>query len=144
VRVERRGAKSSRCTGDYGSHPFRLYDETFRLWVKLPIEFSVIPPRFRCVSYLIIQDCISYRVIGEGGRWLQDRAEALRFTTSDEALEYCRKHKIESYSLMVKFDDSEDARSQSTPTIFTLMTFSVSDSACALNAFSNAFACAGI
>ena len=94
------------------------------------------------MAYLIIQDCISCRVIGEGGRWLQNRAEALRFRTSDEAIEYCRKHKIETYSLMVKFDDSGNPHSQSTPTIFTLM--ALSDSACVLNPLFNAFASAGI
>jgi hypothetical protein len=93
------------------------------------------------VSYLIIQDCISWQVIGKGGRWLQNRSDALRFTTSDEAIDYCRKYKIENYTLTTKFDDS-DAHPQSTPTIFTLLTFSVSDSVTAVNALCNAVVCA--
>ena len=85
------------------------------------------------MPYLIIHDCISYRVIGAGGRWLEDQAEALRFDTSQDAEEYCRENKIDTYTLRVKFNDADD-NARSKPTIFALMTFWASDSACALNA----------
>lgn len=94
------------------------------------------------MSYLIIQDCISYQVIGEEGRWIRNRAEALRFRTADEAIEYCQKHKIEAYTLMNKFDDASAADSKSKSTMLTLLTLSAQDSAYALSAFYNAFASA--
>ena len=92
------------------------------------------------MSYLIIQDCVSWQVIGAGGAWLKGQDKALRFRTSEEAVEYCRKHRIDNYTLLLKFEDSQTNRSRSVPTLFTLLSFPSSDSLSIFNLFYQSFA----
>jgi hypothetical protein len=53
---------------------------------------------------ILVQNCLNHLYLKSLSEWTGDAAEAKCFPTSENAIEYCAKHRIATVQIVLKFD----------------------------------------
>ena len=53
---------------------------------------------------ILVQNCLNHLYMKSPNDWTDDVAEAQSFTTSENAIEFCAKHRVPAVQIVLKFD----------------------------------------
>jgi hypothetical protein len=53
---------------------------------------------------ILVQNCLNHLYMRSLTEWTDNAAEAQSFTTSENAIDYCAKHRVPAVQIVLKFD----------------------------------------